>query len=80
MAHTESEEELRDAGLLALRHALGAERALRFIRLYEPGAGDYTRDRVLYIGDPTLEELLENIRERELSTALPKSSETVSAA
>jgi hypothetical protein len=54
MAQTESEEELRDAGLLALRQTLGVERAMRFIRLYEPRAGDYTRNRVLYIGDPTL--------------------------
>jgi len=62
MEQSESDEALRDAGLIAMRHALGVERALRFIRLYEPGAGDYTRDRVLYVGDPTLEELLEDVR------------------
>lgn len=80
MAQTESEEELRDAGLLALRQTLGVERAMRFIRLYEPGAGDYTRNRVLCIGDPTLEELLEGIRRSARSTESPQSSETVSTA
>jgi hypothetical protein len=60
----ETDQELRDAAFLALRKALGPADALRFIRLYRPEPGDYTEERVLHIGDPTIEEIMERIRLR----------------
>jgi hypothetical protein len=53
----DAEYELREAGFLALHNALGPVDAVGFIRLYRPGAGDYTGERTLYIGDPTFEEI-----------------------
>jgi hypothetical protein len=57
-----SDQELRDAGFLALRAALGPDDAFRFIRLYRPGPGDYTEERVLHVGNPSLEELKESFK------------------
>jgi hypothetical protein len=56
-----TDEEVREAGFLALRRELGPADALRFIRLYEPGAGDFTKERALLVGDPSLAELLEEL-------------------
>ncbi len=56
-----TDEELREAGYLALHNALGGADAVRFIRLFRPGPGDFTEERTLYIGNPSLEELVERI-------------------
>lgn len=37
--------ELRERGFQALCTALGWANAVRFLRQYEPGAGNYTRER-----------------------------------
>ncbi|HYN22674.1 MAG TPA: hypothetical protein VE078_17070 [Thermoanaerobaculia bacterium] len=37
--------ELRQAGFRALTKALGWVNAVRFLRQYDPGAGDYTSER-----------------------------------
>ena len=65
MTHQQvSDQALLDAGFLALREALGPENAYRFVRLLRPGPGDYTEERVLHQGNPTLEELMASIRAR----------------
>ncbi|GHS95809.1 hypothetical protein FACS1894139_03490 [Planctomycetales bacterium] len=37
--------EIRRDGLEALRNSLGAVDAVRFIQMYDDGAGDYTREK-----------------------------------
>lgn len=69
-----TDEELRDAGFLALREVLGPADALRFIRLYRPGAGDYTEERVLYVGDPTFEELMQELEQMRKSAGASEPS------
>jgi len=58
-------EEIRSIGFKALREALGVEDGLRFLRLYTGSTGDYTAERDLILGAPTLEELVEEARELE---------------
>jgi hypothetical protein len=62
--HHKSQQELRDAGFLALREALGPDDALRFIRLYRPAPGDFTEERLLPVGTPTIEELTHSAAKR----------------
>lgn len=63
-------EELRTAGIDALNEALGPVDAVRFLRLFTSGAGDYTADRDRIIGTPSLDEI-----ENDLSGANRHSSE-----
>jgi len=37
--------QIQQVGYDALVNALGPEDAIRFIRSFDPGSGDYTRDR-----------------------------------
>lgn len=55
--------EIRKMGYSALARELGPYGLLRFLQQYEAGSGDYTRDRHLWLGDPTLNEIVEQIRE-----------------
>jgi hypothetical protein len=41
---------------------LGAANALRFVHLYAPGQGDYTRERDRWLGDLTIEQIEEEVR------------------
>jgi hypothetical protein len=66
----ETEQDLKDAAFLALREALGPEDALRFMRLYRPEPGDFTEEKYLYLGDPSVEEIMGDLlRRREAKTA-----------
>ena len=56
-----TEEELRDAAFLALHDALGPGDGLRFMRFYRPEPGDFTQEKYLYLGNPSLEEVLASI-------------------
>ena len=49
--------EVRETGITALSGALGPVDALRFLRQFELGQGDYTRDRRRWLGNPTVAEL-----------------------
>ena len=55
--------ELRSAGIAALQEALGPADALRFLRMFDRGSGDYTAERERILGDVTLEELGREIEE-----------------
>ena len=50
-------EDLREAGMAALVKELGPIDAVRFLRIFRPGKGDYTAERDQILGDPSLEEL-----------------------
>lgn len=49
--------ELRQRGFRALADALGWVNAVRFLREYDPGSGNYTEERVTLLPDMSIEEL-----------------------
>jgi len=51
--------ELRRRGFEVLVQALGAANALRFLHLYAPGQGDYTRERDRWLSGLTIEQIQE---------------------
>ncbi len=55
--------ELRTAGCKALAHALGPLGMARFLRQFEQGNGDYTRDRKKWLREP-LQTVSRRIRNR----------------
>ncbi len=59
--------EIRREGFQALLDRLGPADALRFLLQYEPGSGDYTRDRHQWLDAISMEEALQRIRGREPS-------------
>jgi hypothetical protein len=54
--------ELRRRGFEVLVRELGAANALRFLHLYAPGEGDYTRERDRWLSGLTIEQIQEEIR------------------
>ena len=56
-----SHNELRERGFRALSEALGWPNAVRFLREYDVGSGDYTRERQDLLPDSSLEALTEMI-------------------
>lgn len=54
--------ELRRRGFEVLVRELGAANALRFLHLYAPGHGDYTRERDGWLSGLTIEQIEEEIR------------------
>ena len=55
--------ELRHAGFRALAEALGWVNAVRFIRQYDPGAGNYTDEREALLPDWDAATLVRKARE-----------------
>ena len=56
--------ELRAAGMAALVRELGPAGALRFLREFDAGAGDYTADREQWLPTGNVEELAEAIQKK----------------
>jgi hypothetical protein len=59
--------ELRTAGCQALAEALGPLGMARFLRQFEKGNGDYTRDRKGWLRDPSVQSAAQRIRSRKKS-------------
>lgn len=57
--------EIRLEGWKALTDRLGPAGAMRFMMQYDPGHGDYTKERAEIFADLDLEELLAVIRRKE---------------
>lgn len=55
--------ELRRRGFEALVRELGVADALRFLHLCGAGQGDYTQDRDKWLGELTIEQIEEEIRQ-----------------
>jgi len=53
--------QIRMEGWKALTERLGPAGAMRFMMQYDPGHGDYSKERHEIFGSVTLEELLESI-------------------
>ena len=54
--------ELYRRGLLALQQQLGPVDSIRFLHLFDQGAGDYTSERQANSDDGTLDSLCDEIR------------------
>ena len=55
--------EIRRLGIEALTKALGPAGMARFMQQFEMGSGDYTRDRDEILGNPTIEEVVAEIKQ-----------------
>lgn len=55
-------EDVREAGMSALFQALGPANALRFLQLFQPGSGDYTRNRHEWLDELSLDDILRDIQ------------------
>jgi len=49
MAKTKTIAQIQNEGYDALERALGPDDAIRFIRCFDPGHGDYTQERKKYL-------------------------------
>jgi len=59
-------EQIRLTGLKALSRDLGPVGLARFLQQFETGHGDYTAERHLWLGEPTVQYLAQEIeRQRE---------------
>jgi hypothetical protein len=56
--------ELRRAGIDALVRALGPVGMARFLQQFDPGHGDYTADRERILGNPTVDDLMDELEQR----------------
>jgi hypothetical protein len=68
-ADTLNPAELRAAGYKALASALGPLGMARFLRQFEQGNGDYTRDRRKWLRDQSVHSAAQRIRNRKKSRA-----------
>ena len=55
--------EINRNGHAALVRELGVDGTLRFLSQFTTGRGDYTAEREAFLGEETLEELYEQVRE-----------------
>jgi hypothetical protein len=49
--------QIQNEGYEALMNALGPEDAIRFIRSFDPGSGDYTKERKKYLNKKTVKHI-----------------------
>ena len=56
--------EVEEAGLAALARELGPVGLIRFLQLFETGAGNYTAERHEWLDEQSMEQILERIKER----------------
>jgi hypothetical protein len=61
--------EIRLEGWKALTERLGPAGAMRFMMQYDPGHGDYTKERQELFADLELEDLIASIRQQEAGPA-----------
>lgn len=57
-------EQIRTKGLEALVRELGTVGMIRFIQLFEPGSGDYTKEREDLLKGITLNEIMSEIQSK----------------
>lgn len=57
--------ELNQKGFQALADSLGYADAIRFLKLFDNGSGNYTQERHQWLNHITLEEILTDIRKRQ---------------
>lgn len=57
-------QEIRREGLQALLDRLGPAGTIRFLQQYEPGRGDYTKERRQWLDHVTLDDAVKGIEQR----------------
>ena len=62
-AATMTLEQVRRTGLQALSRELGPVGLVRFLQQYEVGHGDYTKERHEWLGDPSVEDIYQEIKQ-----------------
>ncbi len=55
---------IRKMGIKALTEALGPVGMARFIRQFDQGEGDYTKDRAAWLDGITMDEIMRELAER----------------
>jgi len=62
--------QIQQEGLDVLVEKLGTDDAIRFLQIYEPGSGDWTKDRREYLeNDP--DKIIKRIMERRKTVPVP---------
>lgn len=61
--------QIRHEGFQALLDRLGPADAIRFMHQFDPGHGDYTKERATWLDNVSLEELMASIQKRRAETA-----------
>ncbi len=59
-----TENDIRRAGMRALTKAMGPAGAIRFLRQFDRGHGDYTADRDAILGDLSFDDIVAALQER----------------
>jgi hypothetical protein len=59
-----NQSELRNRGFRALVEALGWANAVRFLRQYDPGSGNYTEERLSLLPDWDASTLIQKAKEQ----------------
>lgn len=59
-----TDEQFQQHALEILQQTLGANGLARFLRVYRPGSGDYTRDRHKWQKGITVRQIAEDIKKR----------------
>ncbi|MCK4480040.1 MAG: hypothetical protein KAV01_05900 [Candidatus Lokiarchaeota archaeon] len=57
--------EIRKKGIEALNNALGPVGMVRFLHQFESGAGDYTKERNLWLKEYKIDSIIEEIKKKE---------------
>lgn len=61
---TMTDEQFERHALDVLKRELGVDGLARFLRLRRSGSGDYTKDRMQWQGDLTVDQVLDSINRR----------------
>jgi len=59
-----TDEQLRQHALDILQRTLGVDGLARFLRVYRPGVGDFTRDRHKWQEGITVQQIVDDIKKR----------------
>ncbi|MCU7834590.1 MAG: hypothetical protein KZQ83_04970 [gamma proteobacterium symbiont of Taylorina sp.] len=59
---TMTQQQIRMTGIKILSQYMGVTETIRFLQQTETGYGDYTKERDKIIGDPSLEDLVADIK------------------
>jgi hypothetical protein len=65
--------EIRMEGWKALTERLGAAGAMRFMMQYDPGHGDYSKERHEIFADLDIDKILDSIGSQKPAPSLPES-------
>lgn len=63
IANYPTEREIQASAFQALHTQLGSAGFIRFIQQYEKGSGDYTEERHELLGDPSVDDLFDAIKD-----------------